>query len=348
MTPMTPTPPETTSLFRQRFLDYPHAFDHPVSRVIVAATGALLLFAPLLIHALRLAGLSDEKLHADLRQRYRSWLVLAPAMILPILAGPMWTILAVGVLALLCFREFARATGLFREHRIVAVAGLGIVAVIFAAADHWYGLFVAAFPLTCILIAAVAITEDRPKGYIQRVGLGIFGFMFFGACLGHLAYFANDRDYRPILLMLLMTVELNDVFAYIAGKTFGRRKLAPETSPNKTIAGGLGSILITTPLVAVLSHYIFLGTAIDTPALLVLLGLIVAAGGQLGDLMLSSVKRDVGVKDLGTIIPGHGGFLDRFDSLILVAPAVFHFVGYFNGIGLDMPVRIITAPLGGA
>ena len=75
---------------------------------------------------------------------------------------------------------------------------------------------------------------------------------------------------------------------------------------------------------------------------LIPLGVLVSVLGQFGDLVLSSVKRDLGVKDLGVTIPGHGGLLDRFDSLLLVAPLVFHYVGYFVGFGLDQPVRVIS------
>jgi phosphatidate cytidylyltransferase len=137
-------------------------------------------------------------------------------------------------------------------------------------------------------------------------------------------------------------VELNDVFAYIVGKSLGRRKLCPNTSPNKTIGGALGALVLTTFLAALLAHYIFAGTPLDQWMWLLLLGLIVSLAGQLGDLMLSSIKRDLGIKDMGALIPGHGGLLDRFDSLLLVAPAVFHYVGFFVGFGLDQPKRIIT------
>jgi phosphatidate cytidylyltransferase len=145
-----------------------------------------------------------------------------------------------------------------------------------------------------------------------------------------------------MLLMLLVTVELNDIFAFICGTTFGHRKLAPNTSPNKTVGGSLGALVLTTVLAAFLGHYVFRGTSLDAPLPLIALGLLISVGGQFGDLMLSSVKRDIGVKDFSALIPGHGGFLDRFDSLILVAPAAFHFIGYFRGFGWEGPTRIFA------
>src|SRR5262249_42317673 len=186
--------------------------------------------------------------------------------------------------------------------------------------------------------AATAILADRPHGYIQRVALGVLGFVLFGCALGHLGYMANDGNYRPFMIMLLLAVESNDVFAFVVGKALGRRKLAPNTSPNKTVAGALGALLLTTLLVAVLGPFVFVGTEMDSWPLLAGLGLIVSCVGQLGDLMLSSIKRDLGIKDTGATIPGHGGLLDRFDSLILVAPAAFHYVGYVLGFGLDQPI----------
>jgi phosphatidate cytidylyltransferase len=268
---------------------------------------------------------------------YKSWLIIIPLMGLPVLAGAAWTILAVLVLSLLCYREFARATGLFREKLISMTVVIGILLITFAVADHWYGFFTALSPLTVATIAMVAILPDQPKGYIQRVALGVLGFLLFGSALGHLGYIANDANYRPILFMILLAVEANDVFAYVTGKTLGRNKLAPNTSPNKTAAGSLGALLLTSGLVTVIGHFVFVGTALDSWPHVVVLGIIISVVGQFGDLMLSSVKRDLGIKDMGTIFPGHGGLLDRFDSLILVAPAVFHYVHYFVGIGDDFP-----------
>jgi phosphatidate cytidylyltransferase len=168
--------------------------------------------------------------------------------------------------------------------------------------------------------------------------------MLFGSSLAHVSFMANDANYRPMVLMLLLGVQLNDVFAFCAGKTLGHRKIVPNTSPNKTLGGHLGALVLTTPLMAVIAHYVYKGSPMDTPLWLILLGALISVAGQLGDLMLSSIKRDIGIKDMGSTIPGHGGVLDRLNSLLLAAPAVFHYVNYFVGIGLDQPSRIVTGP----
>ena len=166
--------------------------------------------------------------------------------------------------------------------------------------------------------------------------------MLFGSGLAHLGFMANDANYRPIVLMLLTTVAINDVFAFTFGKLLGGPKLLPATSPNKTIAGAVGALASTSVVVAVLAWFIFRGTALDGPAKLLGLGLIVSVAGQAGDLMLSSIKRDLGIKDMGVVIPGHGGWLDRFNSLLLVAPAAFHYIQYYVGFAMDQPSRIYT------
>ena len=224
----------------------------------------------------------------------------------------------------------------------MALVVIGILFANFAALDNWYNFYSALAPLTVSVIAAGAILRDQPKGYIQRVGLGVFGFMFFGYSLAFLSLMANDGNYRPIILMLFLTTELNDIFAFICGNLFGKSKLAPQTSHKKTMGGAVGAIVLTTMLVMGLGKLIFEGTNLDQWNLLLTLGLIIGGVGQIGDLMLSSIKRDIGIKDFGTAIPGHGGVLDRFDSLVLVTPAVFHFINYYNGIALDQPARIFT------
>jgi phosphatidate cytidylyltransferase len=248
----------------------------------------------------------------------------------------------VTLLGLACLREYDRATGLFREHLLTAVVAIGVLAANFAALDHWYHFFVALWPLTVGVIAVATIPQDRPAGYIQRTALAIFAYMLFGAGLAHLGFMANDPLARPLLLLLVLAVGLNDVAAFTTGKLFGRRKLLPATSPNKTIAGALGALLCTTALVSLIGSRIFAGTPMDHLPLLLLFGALVSIAGQFGDLMLSSIKRDLAIKDMGTIIPGHGGVLDRFNSLLLVAPATFHLLHYVIGIGEGQPTRLIT------
>jgi phosphatidate cytidylyltransferase len=327
----------------QRLFGWRHAFDEPVVVLIVAVLTAGLLFAPLVILVLDRAGRLNPALKADLRSRYLSWLVMVPMIVLPVLLGAGPTILAVALLSLLSYREFARATGLFREKVMSAMVVLGILAVTFAVADHWYRLFVAMTPIALAVLVAVSTALDRPSGFIQRVGLAVFGFLLFGSCLGHLSYMANDTRFRALILLLIFSVQLNDVFAYVVGKSLGGPKLAPRTSPNKTISGSLGAVALTTLLVFGLTAVAFPEGPMSGPVQRLSLGLLISIAGQFGDLSVSSIKRDVGVKDTGALIPGHGGVLDRSNSLLLSAPTVFHYINYLQTIGADQAARIFMS-----
>ena len=326
----------------QRLFGWQHAFDAPVTWWITCGIAGLMVVAPALIFLFHSIGRTTAPQHQELIKRYTSWVVLVLVIIVPLLFGAFWWMLGVGLLSILCYREFSHAPGMNRDCLIAGTVYLAIMLTTFAEIDHWYALFVALFPLSVGAIAAIAILADRPEGYIKRVSLGVLGYTLFGCGLGHLGFFANDANYRPMVLMILLAVELNDIFAYCCGKAFGQLKLAPNTSPNKTIGGALGALVLTTILVAFLSCNVFSGTVLAAPGYGLALGAIISIVGQLGDLMLSSIKRDLRIKDMSDIIPGHGGLLDRFDSILLVAPATFHYIHYFLGVGLDQPQRIFT------
>jgi phosphatidate cytidylyltransferase len=330
------------AITKQRLWGFNHALDSAFVRGFVISVGLVLVMVPLIVWILQIAKKINGERSKELWARYRSWLVFIPLIVGPILLGAAWTIAAVALMSLVCYREFARAIGMFRDRSMSALVVIGIICITFAVADHWYGLFVAITPLMIALMAAVAILRDQPKGYIQRVALAILAFLFFGVCFGHLGYFSNDVNFRPMLLWLIACVELNDIFAYIVGRTLGRAKLAPNTSPNKTIAGAVGALVLTTLLAAGLGAIVFGGTAVDTVPRLLALGVILSFTGQLGDLALGSIKRDLGIKDWAATFPGHGGLLDRFNSLLFAAPAVFHYLGYLQGIGLNSTPRILT------
>lgn len=322
-----------TDSTRARLFDYARAFDHPVTVWLVVGLAGVMLLVPALFLLLTWLGKLSDKMRGELWRRYLSWAVMIPVLLLPILLGAAWTILGFGVLSLFCYREYARAVGLFREKLLSLLVVIGIILVTLAVFDHWYNCFNAVTPLVIAALVAAAILADEPKGYVQRVALSVLGFALFGTCMGHVGYLANDADYRPRILLLLLAVEMNDVFAFLSGKTLGKRKLCPNTSPNKTIGGAAGALVLTTALVMGVGWFVFAGTRLQSWPLLAVLGAMLSLSGQLGDLALSSIKRDLGLKDMGVLIPGHGGLLDRFDSLLLAAPVFFHFVNYFVGVG---------------
>lgn len=332
----------------EHFFSPSEAFESPATVGMSAGIAVILFCAWIIIAILNRTGRLSESLHTELRQRCTTWMILYAVSLVFILTGSGTTILLGLALCLLCYREYARATGIFRETSLSVVVVIGILVIHFAAFDHYYRLFVAAWPLTTSIIMATALLTDRPDGYIQRVALAILGFIMFGMWLGHFAFLANSDNYRPILLWLLVGVEFNDVSAYMFGRLFGRRKLCPNTSPNKTVAGALGAVLVTTPLVAGIGHAVFRGQPMDTFWGLAAVGLAFSILGQFGDLMLSAIKRDLGIKDMAATLPGHGGLLDRFDSLLLVLPVVFHFINYVQGISPGIPQNLITGPFGNA
>ena len=137
--------------------------------------------------------------------------------------------------------------------------------------------------------------------------------------------FANPNQARSAVLLLIVLTELNDIFQFICGKLFGRRKIIPKISPNKTEAGFIGGALLS----SLASALIWPNVIPISTELAALLGLILSLAGMLGDLVCSAIKRFRGVKDFSDLIPGHGGILDRIDSLLATGPAFFYFL-YFT------------------
>lgn len=302
-------------------------FAHPLTRAIVLAVGLLLVLAPLVLQILRRSGFVTPEHFAEMWLRWRSWIWLSAAMMLPILLGANLVAVAAAILGVFCYHEFGRASGLFRERSVHATIIFGIIALGAAQIMGGESWFNATAVICVILILLVSIPFDRPDGFLQRVGLGMVAFILFGYCIGYLGLLAREPEYRPLLLLLLLAVELNDISAYCFGKILGRNKLLPQTSPGKTTAGFLGALLMTTGLMAG-------GGAILFPRLefwaWLVMGVAVSVLGQFGDLLVSSIKRDLGTKDLGVCIAGHGGVLDRFDSLLLVPPVMYYLLAFLG------------------
>ncbi len=137
---------------------------------------------------------------------------------------------------------------------------------------------------------------------------------------------------RQLLWLVIICACLTDTFALFVGKYFGKRKLAPKISPKKTVAGALGGILgsvISATVYGVITELTMPEISVNFLSLAAL-GLVAAIFAQLGDLSMSAVKREAGIKDYGNIIPGHGGILDRIDSIVFTAPLVYYFVMFFK------------------
>ncbi len=297
----------------------------------------LLVFAGAMIAILRAAG----KNVSGIWNTYRGWLVMIPIVIGTIFLGREATIIGVALLAISGFKEFARATGLYEDWWMTGLAYLGIVLLAVASYvddprldyEGWYGLFMALPAYVVGAILLVPIFRNQAQGQLQQVALAIVGFVYFGWMFSHLGFLVNTPHAYGYILYLVFAVEVNDIAAFTCGKIFGKHKLRENISPNKTIEGSVGAVVIS----LIIPWLLWFSFPHFEPWHLVVTGVIVGVGGQLGDLVISYIKRDIGIKDMGVIIEGHGGILDRVDSMIFVAPIFFHVIRWVHGLR-EVPV----------
>src|SRR5262245_46140947 len=303
------------------------ALESPIFRLYVALVIGVAIFSWLSILLLRRFGGRDVT-HAG--QSFHGWLIMAPTVLAAIFLGRVVTVGFIFGLAVLAFAEYSRATGLARDRLLLGVvlasiAGLGATVALAARLAQfvdWYELFLTFPLLTTMAVVCVPICRNRVKGELEQITLAVFGFLYIGWMFGHLALLANGPNAYGYLMYLFFAVELNDIAAYSFGRLFGRHPLRSNISPKKTWEGALGGLAVSLALPWLLWFSFPHFRAME----LILTGLIVGVGGQMGDLVISLIKRESGVKDMGAILPGHGGILDRIDSLILVAPLFFHMV----------------------
>ena len=309
------------------------ALTDPVFRFYLAFACLLLIGAGGVLAVLRHRFGKDVE-HAW--RAYLAWLIMVPLLLGVIFLGRAATIVFFTAVALFGFKEFARATGLYQDWFMTGAVYLGIIAagVLSLMNDPgqgvpgWYGLYMALPVFVIAAILTIPIVRNRVQGQLQLLALSIAGFVYFGWMFGHLAFLANAKHAYSYLFYLLLAVELNDVAAFTFGRLFGRHPLRSNISPKKTWEGALGALAVSLTLPWVLRSTFPHFRALDC----IWIGGIVGIGGQLGDLAISVIKRDLGIKDMGAAIPGHGGILDRIDSLLYVAPLFFHIVRYRHGL----------------
>jgi len=311
------------------------ALHDPVFRFYIEMVGLILILAGIILGIFQW-GL--RKNVASIWTTYCSWLIMVPLIIGLIWAGRVPTIIGFTILGIFGFKEYARATGLYQDWWMTGAVYLGIIAAGITSlvqqpqglepGTGWYGLFIVLPAYATGLILLIPIVRNRVQGQLQSMSLAILGFICIGWMFGHLAFLANTTNAYGYLLYVVFATEISDVAAFTFGKLFGKHPLRNNISPKKTWEGALGAFAVSMALPwALRISFPHFGTL-----QLVLTGLIVGVGGQLGDLSISVIKRDVGIKDMGAKIPGHGGILDRIDSLIFVGPLFFHMVRYFYGL----------------
>jgi phosphatidate cytidylyltransferase len=309
------------------------ALHSEIFRTYVIIVGGLLVFAGGVLVML------DRGLKTNVQPiwvTYRGWLLMVPLVLGSVLLGRVATIIGCTLLAILGLKEFARATGLYRDWWMtgsVYLATLAMAVVLLvpdpaSGKPGWFGLFTGLPVYAISLVLMIPILRNRTHGQLQVISLAIVGFIYIGWMFGHLGVLANSNHAYGYLLYLIFAVELSDVAAFTFGKLFGRHKLCCQVSPGKTWEGALGALGVSLALPWILGFsFPHFGT---TQRLLT--GVIVGVGGQLGDLSISVIKRDLGLKDMGATIPGHGGILDRIDSLIFVAPLFLRMVHHVYGL----------------
>ena len=177
------------------------------------------------------------------------------------------------------------------------------------------------FSLFIILITCLLLMVVNNKVTILDVAYTLMGILYVPFLMFHITYLDNTK----YIWLIFITAWGTDTFAYIFGNLFGKNKLCPNLSPNKTIEGSLGGIGGSLLLTIIFSIYFKLNPMWK----MILLSIIASIIAQLGDLTASKIKRITGIKDYGYIMPGHGGILDRFDSILFTAPVVYYYVKYF-------------------
>ncbi len=253
-------------------------------------------------------------------QAYTPWLVLAPIGYLALSFGSLTFMLLLLFCSLLCLKEFFRATGTYQDLSFVGVVYLTTCAIYLSELLSGRGLAEKSLIFGILSLSLIPILRNRYEGMLQNLALSLFALIYFSWFPSYLASIATKTDGTLYLLFLFLGIELNDAAAYLSGKLWGKHPLISRISPNKTVEGTLGAFLFIALYVLLTAHWLPFAPASFQ---LFAFGLI-ALGGALGDLLVSVIKRDIGVKDMGALIPGHGGLLDRLDSLLFVSPLYFY------------------------
>ncbi len=268
----------------------------------------------------------------ELKDRINSWWIIIGFFTVGTMLNTTAAMFFFGFLSYLALKEyFTLIPSRQTDRRVMFYAYVSIIPQYYFAGIGWYGMFIIWIPVFLFLLLPFRqVLIGETKGFLENTSRVQWGLIMFVFGLSHLAYMITLKPVTgqsvggtELVLYLVLLTELNDILQYIWGKSIGKRKIIPKVSPNKTVEGFVGAFVSISILAVLLS---FLTPFTWYEALIA--GMIISAGGFIGDVVISMIKRDIGVKDSGNMLPGHGGILDRVDSLIYTTPLFFHYVYY--------------------
>lgn len=300
--------------------------------IMAVAIATILIAATLLVPLLR--RVRPRKDFTELSARIHSWWVMAGVFFAAILVDLRVSLVFFAFLSFWALKEFVTLLETRpADHRALFWAFLAVPAQYLFVGMGWYGMFVLFIPVYMFLFLPLRLViAGEPTGFVRSASQIQWGLMAFVFGLSHLGYLLRFEeplpgrgvDGRTLVLFLVFVTEMSDVLQYVWGKLLGRHKILPTISPNKTWEGFVGGVLSASAL----SLFVRFLTPFSVRETLVV-ALLICVAGFFGGAVMSAVKRDLGTKDFGSLIPGHGGVLDRVDSLCYSAPVFFHYVRYF-------------------
>lgn len=253
-------------------------------------------------------------------------IIALPFLIVPIMLGGIWV-------NILCFLiSIVGTVELYKAYKITNKGIVALTAIVISAYyllmmlyGNKYLTFLIAFFVLGLLICFVF---SYPKLDFAAISMPFFSFFYLTFLISHIVLTRNTSPVGGVFIWLIFLIGFgSDTFAYIFGRTMGKKKLAKNLSPNKTVEGFFGGIIGATILTAIYAYIMMLQDALPTNFSLLFfigLGAVGAVLSVLGDLTASAIKRQTGIKDFGHLLPGHGGIMDRFDSNIFTAPFIYY------------------------
>lgn len=276
---------------------------------------------------------NPEKDDSELRLRIQSWWWIIGSLFFVLVVSKTLTIIFLAFISFLALKEFLSIVSVRQaDRRVVSWAYLSIPVQYYWVSIGWYGMFIIFIPVYVFLFLPMRmVLIGETKNFIRSASIIHWAVMLTVFSISHLAYLVTlpeknaDAGVIGLVLFILFMTQFNDVLQYLWGKMLGKHKIIPKVSPNKTWEGFIGGLIT----ISIISSFV---APLLTPMSMLhglIIGMLISCSGFIGDVVISSVKRDLHIKDSGNLIPGHGGILDRLDSLIYTSPLFFHFIYYF-------------------